>query len=82
MAMKIPVVSSDVAENHEIITHGEIGLFATDAVGWRIAIISLIENQALRERMGLAGRNLIEEKYSVQKAVQVLNMIFARVEDD
>lgn len=65
MAMKIPVVSSDVAENREIIKDGENGFFATDSNSWESSIARFIDDSRLRAQMGLAGRKLVETKYSV-----------------
>lgn len=68
MAMAIPVISSDVAENREIVSHGENGLFANSSLEWADAIRVLIRDNISRTSMGKIGRALVEKRYSIQAA--------------
>lgn len=72
MAMSIPVVSSNVAENREIIENNVNGLFADSVDDWGKALDALISEPELRVKMGQAGRKLVEEQYSVAGAVNSL----------
>lgn len=64
MAMKIPVISSDVAENREIINDGVTGLFARSKEDWVDSIERLRNDELVRRKMGQAGRAVVEERYS------------------
>jgi glycosyltransferase involved in cell wall biosynthesis len=68
MAMGVPVVSSDVAENREIVIEGENGFFAYGSDEWRDALGQLVADASLRRRFGVNGRKLVEERYSVRVA--------------
>jgi len=71
MAMGIPVVSSNVAENRDIVHEGENGFFADSSDEWRNAIGRLFADVSLRRRFGVNGRKLIEEKYSIRVAAEM-----------
>lgn len=66
MAMSIPVVSSRLAENQEIIIEGETGFFAENSEAWEKSILHLVRDDSLRELMGENGRKIIEQSYSTQ----------------
>ncbi len=68
MAMKIPVVSSDVAENMEIIEDSVNGFFATSAEEWKLYIELLLEDVVRSEGMGIKGHKLVEMRYSTKRA--------------
>jgi glycosyltransferase involved in cell wall biosynthesis len=68
MAMGIPVVSGNVAENREIIHEGENGLFADSYDEWRDALGRIVNDASLRRRFGVNGRKLVEDRYSVRVA--------------
>ena len=70
MAMKIPVISSNVAENREIITHGEEGLLVNSAQEWINALDELILNEKKRELMGKSGFCKVNKKYNIIEAVR------------
>jgi len=66
MAVGIPVVCSPVGVNREIINDGINGFFAETDNGWIEKLSLLIEDAGLRNKIGLAGRKTIEEKYSIK----------------
>jgi glycosyltransferase involved in cell wall biosynthesis len=66
MACGLPVVVSPIGMNRTLVTPGVNGLYAEDAQGWAGALGMLRDDKAMRERMGLAGRKLAEENYSLQ----------------
>ncbi|MBS1637323.1 MAG: glycosyltransferase family 4 protein [Bacteroidetes bacterium] len=76
MACGVPAVMSPVGVNTEIIQHGQNGFLADNTDEWVAVLSELIENKALRERTGQAGRETILAQYSVeankQKYLQVL----------
>ncbi|NLL29285.1 MAG: glycosyltransferase family 4 protein [Bacteroidales bacterium] len=65
MALGIPTLMSPVGVNKEIITDAENGFLPSNTDEWVEKISLLIENPELREKLGLAGRKTIEEKFSV-----------------
>ncbi len=65
MANSRPVIASPVGVNEDIVTP-DTGILAADAAGWSAALIRLIDDAALRQRMGAAGRKLVEASYSLE----------------
>jgi glycosyltransferase involved in cell wall biosynthesis len=70
MAMGIPTVCAAVGMNVEVIQHGENGLLARTDEEWLAALQSLIDDAALRQRLGAAGRKTIEEHYSMRHCAE------------
>mgnify|MGYP003633235304 CR=1 FL=1 len=66
MACGRPVVASPTGVNTEIVEHGVNGFLARTAKDWRDALITLLDDPALRARMGAAGRAKVERSYSLQ----------------
>jgi glycosyltransferase involved in cell wall biosynthesis len=67
MSCSIPVVSSPVGVNLEIIKDKENGLLARTDEEWFMALSQLVEDATLRGRLGAAGRRTVEERYSVRR---------------
>jgi glycosyl transferase family 1 len=70
MACGIPVVASPVGVNSKIVLHGVNGLLATHIEDWEPALLSLITDPKLRQRLGAAGRQTVEKRFRVQRAAQ------------
>jgi glycosyltransferase involved in cell wall biosynthesis len=68
MAAGLPVVANPVGVHTEMIRHGENGFLARTAAEWAEAISELVRNPGLRRRMGAAGRQRVEQDYSVARA--------------
>ena len=66
LAVGVPVVCSPVGANREIVRHGSNGLWATSHEEWIESLLALIENPSLRRKMGMRGREVVAEGYSVQ----------------
>jgi len=66
MGCGLPVVTSPVGVNNELISDGVNGFMAKDAAEWIEKLSLLIEDSDLRRKMGSNGRRLVEEKYSVK----------------
>jgi glycosyltransferase involved in cell wall biosynthesis len=66
MACGIPVIASPVGVNAEIVEHGVNGFLATTETEWTEALQTLLQDPALRTRMGLEGRRKVERDYSLQ----------------
>jgi len=70
MGVGTAVVASDVGVNNEIISSGENGFLARTENDWVEAIGSLIENAEQRRNFGLRGRQLVEDRYSLEQFTQ------------
>jgi glycosyltransferase involved in cell wall biosynthesis len=66
MACAVPTVMSAVGINREIISNGKNGFLASNNEEWYESLCQLIENKTSREQLGLAGRETVKEKYSVE----------------
>ena len=70
MAAGLPVVTTPVGAHTEIVSNGVNGFFAEGQDEWLKAVGRLVEDRALRERLGLAGRKRVEERYDVSVLVE------------
>lgn len=65
MGMGIATVMSPVGTNTEIVQPGHNGLLPSTHEEWVQALATLIEDPALRTRLGTAGRHTVETQYSL-----------------
>ena len=66
MGLGIPTVLTPVGANLEIVEHGKNGFFADTEEEWVAMLGKLIEEKALRERIGRAGRQTVVTRYSLE----------------
>lgn len=78
MSMGAATVMSPVGVNVQIVRHGENGYLAASDDEWFDVLSRLIEDHALRQRVGMAGRQTVEEHYSVRRWEGVLADVFVR----
>jgi glycosyltransferase involved in cell wall biosynthesis len=64
MALGIPTVMSPVGVNSEIVQDGADGFLPRAEDEWVERLASLVQDAALRARLGLAGRATVEQRYS------------------
>jgi len=76
MASQKPVIASPVGVNKEIVKQAQNGFLAENNDDWIEYLIILKNDFDQRKKMGLAGRRLVEEKYSLQVTVPRLLNIF------
>ena len=78
MAMKKPVIGTNVGGIKEIIRNNETGFLVPPANVDKLAeaILTLYKNPRLRRNMGLKGRKLVEEKYDIRKIVSRIEQIY------
>lgn len=72
MACGVPVVASPTGANREIVQHSGAGLLAGSSEEWSDALSWLLTSASERERMGRAGRQAVENRYSLQRQLPVL----------
>lgn len=66
MAAGLPVIASPVGVNSEIVDHGISGFLASNTKEWVKYLGILKSDPELRRTMGVAGRGIVEEKYSLE----------------
>jgi glycosyltransferase involved in cell wall biosynthesis len=66
MALGIPTVCSAVGTTVEVIRNGENGFLAASAEQWLEHLTRLVDDPALRRKIGIAGRRTVEERYSTK----------------
>lgn len=66
MSLGIPTVASPVGVNVDIVADGVNGLLATTPEEWEQALVRLMEDPALRHRLGEHGKTTVLERYSVR----------------
>lgn len=71
MAAGLPVVANPVGVQAEMVRHGETGFLAETPDEWVEAVRQLAGDPALRQRMGGAGRRVVEREYSVNRAAEL-----------
>lgn len=79
MALGIPSVVSPVAANAEILEDGKQGFWANNEKEWVEKLSLLIQNAALRQKMGQAARQRAENKYSIDAVKNDYLRIFREV---
>ena len=62
----IPAVASPVGINTEFITNGSTGFLTNSLVEWESALVALINDVNLRQKMGLQAYQTLTQKYSMQ----------------
>jgi len=79
MAMEIPCIATDINGIPELIRDGVDGLLVapSDVHGLSAALIRLMDEVSLRESMGKAGRQRVQESYEISKSADRLADIFS-----
>jgi glycosyltransferase involved in cell wall biosynthesis len=75
----VPVVCTPVGINRDLVEDGVNGLWATTPEEWEEKLSILIENDALRERMGREGHKRVREGYTLEACAPRLHEILERV---
>jgi glycosyltransferase involved in cell wall biosynthesis len=76
-----PVVAFDVDGAREVCVDGETGLLvrAGDVNGLANAVIRLLQDASLGNRMAAQGRNLVKERFSEERMVRQLDELYRRL---
>ena len=80
MSVALPVITSPVGINRQIVADGEDGFWAETTEQWRENIACLVADATLRQRMGRAGRDKMERLYSLHKAQESLRKLLTETE--
>jgi len=79
MAVGIPVVCSPVGVVNDFILHGQNGFLAPNEEQWVEILSMLIEDPELRRRVGIAGRQTVEEQFSAELWAPIFAEVITRV---
>ncbi len=82
MAVGAAAIASPVGVGDEILRQGEVGRAAVTNDDWYNALVQLFDDRELAFRLGVAGRTLLEERYSVRRNAAALADIFRQVADE
>jgi len=82
MAAGLPVVVTPAGMNREVLALGKAGLGAESEQGWVNALIALLDDAALRRRMGTAGRAIVEAHFSLTRLAQKYAVLFQSLAGD
>jgi glycosyltransferase involved in cell wall biosynthesis len=76
-----PIVTTDTPGCREIVKNGESGLLVPvrSIIELAEAIKELVMNPALRQRMGLMGRKLVADEFSIEKVVSETMTIYGEL---
>lgn len=81
MACGLPVVASPVGVNGDIVDAGESGFLAGSTDAWTQSLESLIVDMNMRKRMGMAGRQRVEQEFCSQiqgpRLIKMLHQLVA-----
>lgn len=73
----IPTIVSDTHRYREVVEDGIDGVLARDAESWRAALVRLIDDPALRRRMGARAKEKALANYGIRASVARLNALLA-----
>ena len=81
MAMELPVVATNCDGVLDIVVGGETGLYVPprESAELASALLRLIDDPALRRRLGLAGRKRVLELFDRRTQIDRLERIYAEV---
>lgn len=81
MAMRRPCIASNITAIPEVVEDGRSGILVEpqrpDQLG--NVILSLIDDPGRRQAMGVRGRQIVQEKFSINVNVQFLENLYERV---
>jgi glycosyltransferase involved in cell wall biosynthesis len=79
MAAGLPVVANPVGVQSDLIRHGESGFLADTPEEWVEALAMLAGDPELRRQMGHAGRQRVEDEYSVRRGASKLVAVLEKL---
>jgi L-malate glycosyltransferase len=66
MALGIPTVATAIGANFRVMEDGVSGFLVDDEEAWLARLIQLMDDEALRQRLGAAARSRVENLYSIK----------------
>jgi glycosyltransferase involved in cell wall biosynthesis len=78
-AAGLPAIANPVGVQADMVRNGETGYLATTTEEWVAAASRLAADAALRQRLGLAGRRKVEDRYSIAAGAAAWLAVFERL---
>ena len=75
MSIGIPAVASPIGVNATILKDNQVGFAAANDQQWFESLRTLLLAPDLRQRMGIAGRALVESKYCIEANIDKLEQV-------
>jgi glycosyltransferase involved in cell wall biosynthesis len=75
MSIGIPAVASPIGVNATILKDNQVGFAAANDQQWFESLRTLLLDPDLRQRMGTAGRALVESKYCIEANLDKLEQV-------
>lgn len=75
MSAYIPVVARNIGGIADIVANNESGFLVNDLDTFIQKIVLLSTNKELRENMGIVGRRIVEEKYTLKRVIDQLERV-------
>jgi len=84
MSCSRPVVASSVGGIPEVVENGSSGVLVEpdDARALERALLNILENDSVREQMGLRGRRIVEDAFTWERSAETLLGIYRSVVRD
>jgi L-malate glycosyltransferase len=79
LAVERAVLASDIPANRALVEDGETGLLYRDAEELGAKAARLARDPALRDRLGRAGRRLIEREFSIEREADGYRAVYRRL---
>jgi len=81
MACGLPIVTTPVGAIKTMVMHGETGLLVQPGNPQQLydALIAILSDKALASRLGHAGCQIVQERYSAEKTVGKYLTLFENV---
>jgi glycosyltransferase involved in cell wall biosynthesis len=81
MALGKPVVATAVGGIPEVVCHGEEGLLAAVGAVEELTrlVLQLLENPALRSRLGRRGAKKVEDNFHVKDRISVVERLYSEI---
>src|SRR5207247_9786670 len=73
------VLASDIDGNRSLVEDGATGFLFRDTIELEAKAEQLVADRALGERLGLAGRDLVERRYPPHREVESYLGVYARL---
>src|SRR5439155_19531757 len=74
-----PVLASDIEGNRSLVEDGVTGFLFRDVTELEANAERLAADRSLRERLGLAGRQLVERRYPPRREIEGYLGVYARL---
>lgn len=79
MALGTPVVSTSIGAEGLDVVHGENILLADDPKDFARAVLEILRNPQLRDKLSVAGLKLVKERYGAETLGNKFNLLLDRV---